>query len=282
MKRQCHGLADKSVRSLVGMALQDREEDDVYWECVGKLQLYRCEDQVVWIRRNFKSRNWRKRVLAVNVICQLGRPLKDGVPWEPLQLELAREVLGRALRDQHWRVVEAGLFGLGHREFPEYLPEMLVYVGDPNEEIRYALAFSLGMYPQQEATEGLLELMRDTSSLVRDWATFGLGSQSDQDSPAIRDGLLVAAHDSEPEVRGEAMVGLARRGDERGKTLVLEALGDEFHGTWAIDAAGHYADPQFLPVLEHLRQNPEIADAAYFSSVLADAIQACSESSNGT
>jgi HEAT repeat protein len=281
MKRQNHGLADKSVRSLVGMALQNKEDDDVYWECVGQLRLYRSEDQVVWVQRNFGSRNWRKRVLAVNIICQLGHPVKEGLPWQPLQLELAREVLGKALQDKQWLVVEAGLFGLGHRVFPEYLSEMLNFAQDPHEDVRYALAFSLGSYPLREAAQGLLELMLDTSSLVRDWATFGLGSQSEEDSQVIRDGLLAAAHDTEPEVRGEAMVGLARRGDERGKALVLKELGDGFHGSWAIDAAGHYADQQFLPVLERIRQNPEIADSAYFSSVLADAIQACSESSNG-
>lgn len=278
MRRSNRGLADKSVRSLVGMALQDREEDELYWACVGQLRLFRTEDQVTWIRCNFTSRNWRKRVLAVNIICQLGCPVKDGVPWEPLQLELAREILGQALRDECWQVVEAAIFGLGHRNFPEFLPDMLEFIGDPHEGIRHGLAFSLGDYPQREAAEALLELMGDTSSLVRDWATFGLGSLSEQDSPAVRDGLLVAASDTEPEVRGEALVGLARRGDERGKALVLQALDDEFFGTWAIDAAGHYADSQFVPALEQLRQNAEIAESSYFSSVLADAIQACSES----
>lgn len=280
MKRQSHGLADKCVRSLVGMALQNREEDDVYWECVGKLQLYRSEDQVVWIRRNFESRNWRKRVLAVNIICQMGRPLKSGLPWEPQQLELAREVLGRALRDRHWQVVEAGIFGLGHREFPEYLPEMLRYIDDPHEGIRHGLSFSLGRYPQPEAAKALLTLMQDEARDVRNWATFGLASLSEQDSPAIRAGLLAASGDADPEIRGEALIGLARRGDERVRERVMQELQGEFHGSWAIDAAAALADQGFLPALEVLKTHPEVLADGYFSSVLADAIAACCRGTN--
>jgi HEAT repeat protein len=280
MKRQNTGLVEKNVRSLVGMALQSKEDDELYWECVGKLQLYRCEDQVVWIRRNFESRNWRKRVLAVNIICQLGRPLKDGLPWEPLQLELAREVLGRALRDQHWRVVEAGLFGLGHREFPEHLPEMLRYIDDPHEGIRHGLSFSLGGYPQPEATEALLRLMHDEAREVRNWATFGLASLSEQDGPAIRDGLLAASGDADPEIRGEALIGLAQRRDERVKERVMRELQGEFHGSWAIDAAALLADQGFLPALESLKTHPEVLADGYFSFVLADAIAACASEAN--
>lgn len=280
MKRQHHGLANKSVRSLIGMALQNRETDDVYWECVGELRLYRSEDQVVWIQRYSDSRNWRKRVLAVNIICQLGRPLKDGLPWEPLQLELAREILGRALRDKHWRVIEAGLFGLGHREFPEYLSEMLRFIDDPHEGIRHGLSFSLGGYPQPEATEALLKLMQDEAREVRNWATFSLASLSEQDGPAIRDGLLAASGDADPEIRGEALIGLARRGDERVRERVMQELQGEFHGSWAMDAAAALADQGFLPALEALKTHPEILADGYFSSVLADAIAACARGSD--
>lgn len=279
MVRDPMSLASKTARSLIGMALQHDEDDDAYWECVTALRQYRGRDQGSWLRRHAQSRNWRMRTLVVNILCQLAMP-GGRLARQAAEVELAKEVLGRGLRDSHWRVNEASLFGLGHREYPEYLPQMLAFLDSSRASLRHGLAFALGRYPQPEAAKALLRLMRDEAREVRNWATFGLASLSEQDGPAIREGLLAAAEDVDAEIRGEALIGLARRRDERVRELVMRELRGEFHGSWAIDAAASLADPIFLPALEALKANPEILADGYFSSVLADAITACSGGQN--
>ena len=279
MVRDHMSLASKTARSLIGMALQHDEDDDAYWECVTALRQYRGREQGSWLRRHAQSRNWRMRTLVVNILCQLAMPGGRLAP-QAAEVELAKEVLGRGLRDSHWRVNEASLFGLGHREFPEYLPQMLAFLDSSRPTQRHGLAFALGRYPQPEAAKALLRLMRDEAREVRNWATFGLASLSEQDAPAIREGLLAAAEDVDAEIRGEALIGLARRRDKRVRELVMRELRGEFHGSWAIDAAASLADPIFLPALEVLKANPEILADGYFSSVLADAITACSGGQN--
>src|SRR6202035_251662 len=79
-----------------------------------------------------------------------------------------------------------------------------------------AVACACGSLGNEElAVDVLLNLMRDDDSDVRDWATFGLGSLSDKDSPTIRNALFEALNDPDVDVRQEAQVGLAKRRDIR-------------------------------------------------------------------
>jgi HEAT repeat protein len=61
----------------------------------------------------------------------------------------------------------------------------------------------------------LIHLTKDSCEVVRDGATFGLGSLTDKDSAAICSALLARLDDPDDIVRGEALVGLARRQDDR-------------------------------------------------------------------
>jgi HEAT repeat protein len=83
----------------------------------------------------------------------------------------------------------------------------------------------------------LIELTRDVDDSVRDWATFALGTQCDADGPEIRKALADRLCDSDNEVRGEAMVGLARRADTTVIDCVAEALESLDPGQLVFDAA---------------------------------------------
>ena len=86
-----------------------------------------------------------------------------------------------------------------------------------------------------EAISALIELMDDPSDDVRDWATFELGTQCDEDSDDIRVALRKRLSDSFADAKSEAIWGLARRTDPLGLRLLLERLeaqtwiqGDEY------------------------------------------------------
>jgi len=118
-------------------------------------------------------------------------------------------------------------------------------------------------------------LSKDQDRDVRDWATFALGSQTDLDTSELREALRTRLSDDDPEVRGEAMVGLSRRHDEHLKNAVLDELSGEFHGDWAFEAAEGIADPDFIPALVGMRARMSADLPERFFVRLDVALMAC-------
>jgi HEAT repeat protein len=115
------------------------------------------------------------------------------------------------------------------------------------------VAYGLAGQDEPAAIAALALLSKDEDRDVRDWATFALGSQTDLDTPDLREALRARLTDLDPEIRGEALVGLGRRHDEHLKAVILNELSGEFHGDWAFEAAEAIADPDFVPALVGMR-----------------------------
>jgi HEAT repeat protein len=121
----------------------------------------------------------------------------------------------------------------------------------------------------------MAKLTRDSDRDVRNWATFTLGSQFESKSPTLCAALQERVTESDPEIRGEALLGLARRGDVRIAPFVQLELDGEFHGDWAVDAAGLLAAPGFLPALKGLSVRLKGEDVVYCRGSIESAIAAC-------
>ena len=125
-----------------------------------------------------------------------------------------------------------------------------------------------------EAIAGLIELSRDAATNVRDWATFGLGSMTEADTPELRAALLARVTDDDPETRGEALIGLANRRDERAIEPILHELAGEYHGGWALEAAERFGLPVFHESILALR--PTIMEQpSHHRASFEDALAAC-------
>jgi HEAT repeat protein len=129
--------------------------------------------------------------------------------------------------------------------------------------------------------DALIRLSSDTDRDVRDWATFTLARQFESDSPSLRAALHERLTDSDPEVRGEALLGLARRGESAIAPMILRELEAELHGDWAVEAAKLLGDAQFLPALARLWERLDARDAEYFRASVQDAISACESGREG-
>jgi HEAT repeat protein len=125
------------------------------------------------------------------------------------------------------------------------------------------------------AITALILLSKDQDRDVRDWATFALGSQTDLDTSELREALRARITDTDPEIRGEALVGLGRRRDGHLKSAVLNELSGEFHGDWAFEAAEAIADPDFIPALEGMRARMSVELPERFFVRLDLALMAC-------
>jgi HEAT repeat protein len=214
------------------------------------------------------SNDPRERSVGADVLAQLG--------WEDKTfLKESVDALLRALRDPEDSVVQSVIFALGHRESPRAIEPILAFVVHSSGDLRYAAVHGLMPHDTPIVVEALAKLSRDVDRDVRDWATFALGSQFDSDSSALRAALHDRVNDTDPEVRGEALVGLARRRDASIADAVQRELEGEFHGHWPVEAARHLGDPRFLPALKQLAQRLTGKDAAYFRGTVEDAIAAC-------
>ena len=105
--------------------------------------------------------------------------------------------------------------------------------------------------------------MVDDQADVRNWATFGVGHQLDDDGMIIRDALSDRLDDTDYDTRWEAIIGLARRHDPRVLVPLRNALieGGEIP-FFGIVAAGWLADPRLLQPLQALtEQSEEVQEA---------------------
>jgi len=102
-----------------------------------------------------------------------------------------------------------------------------------------------------------MELSIDPDTGGRDWAMFGLGSQVEADTLAIRENLVARLNDENENVRGEAMVGLARRHNRRMVEPLLTDLEAGWFGSLSTEAAAEIGDPRLYPALVRLRKEWE-------------------------
>ncbi|MHA3789001.1 hypothetical protein ACX0HA_12365, partial [Flavobacterium hauense] len=90
----------------------------------------------------------------------------------------------------------------------------------------------------------------DASANIRNWATFGLGSQTEKDSPVIRAALWNRVNDKHKDTRFEAISGLAQRKDERIAGIIRKELIKENYQGLLFEAIATLGDKQFLPTLK--------------------------------
>jgi methionyl-tRNA formyltransferase len=167
--------------------------------------------------------NPRARELAAFVLGQLGW---DERPFAAEQ-EAALTALAERERDPEVLAAVACAFGhLGERAGQEWL---LGRRADADADVRESVAFALCGRNGSEAVAALIELSADPEPGVRDWATFGLGTLADLDTPELRDALAARLGDPDGDTRLEAVHGLALRGDERAEEPARELLARRDH-----------------------------------------------------
>lgn len=119
----------------------------------------------------------------------------------------------------------------------------------------------------------LIELTRDEDRSNRDWAIFLLALE-DADTPAIRDALLQAARDPDEFVRGEAVLGLAKRDVALALPFVQDGLGANTVSIPMLEAAAICAHPSLIA---DRRIWVEPSDNPSVDKVAAEALAACED-----
>jgi len=219
------------------------------------------------------SRQVADRILAADILAQV----RFG---DERQEARAVALLLPALeREREPEVLACLIYAFGHTPDERAGPLLLALQNHPSGNVRFALAYALPMYEGSATVSALIRLSSDPDEDVRDWATFGLGSQIERDTREIREALAARLSDPHEDVRAEAMIGLAKRNDARVAPALLQELqshASEARDQWpllrdaiaeAVAAASRTSDPSWLPLLAKL-QELELFDAAQLEAAI--------------
>jgi len=220
-----------------------------------------------------RSGSGAERELGLDVLGQFGYPA--GRPY----LDDTMPVVLACCDDDQPEVLAAAITAVGHLADTRGLPAVLAQVAHPSQEVRFAVAVALPLVAGDPAdiaaADALIRLSRDPDPEVRDWATMGLGEPFDADTPQIRDALAERLADTEGDIAGEALLGLAQRKDPRAMAPLLGWLNGDDPGNLIVEAAAALGVAEALPALLRLKAAGWQDDDAR-PWLLDAAIEACS------
>ena len=236
-----------STEDLVASALAETDED-LRWDTVVALQFRGTRDVLDAARRLCEGSSVEKRVLGADILGQLGVPERS-FPEESVTL-----LLSLLSENEPPRLLNAASTALGHHTDPRKIEPLLALLDHPSSEVRFGVVHGLGECDTANVIAALITLSHDSEPDVRDWATFALGSLIDTDNVDIRQALFERLTDDDPDTRGEALVGLARRGDPRVFDLIEAELKKDKPDDFVIEAAEELADPRLQAILDQARK----------------------------
>lgn len=212
------------------------------------------------------------RATGAHILAQLG--------WGDKHFfEESVEILIPLLDDPDPFVICCAAFALGHRNAESAIPALMKNVEHPDVDVRRGVVSGLSCLENKLAIEGLIHLATDEDHEVRNWAVFGLGSLNELDTPELREALRRNLSDPDGEIRGEALVGLARRKDTSIVPNLLEEWQGELIGRLSLEAAEQLGDCRLFEALKRLEADLEVDDEPHFASTLTKAIAACAPKS---
>ena len=238
-------------KDLIRVALVKESEED-YWEIVSNLR-QRGNREVFEIASALcRSAQWKERELGADILGQLGAPK---MPFADETLEILIDLLNN---DKNPDVLGAAATATEYIKDSRIVEPLIRLKSHPYSEVRYGVVSGLLTREDEASVVTLIDLSFDPDTQVRNWATFGLAQQIDIDKTEIREALFKRLEDDNAEIRGEAILGLARREDERVIELLIKELKAivDIDNYWdhAFEAAMEIGDARLYPVLLTLKK----------------------------
>ena len=236
----------RSTEQLIQFALNEAD-DDAAWEPVMVLHFRATSEVLETAKRLCIGAAPRERKLGADILGQLGVPDR-AFPDECFH------TLARMVTDEtDSEVLESIGIAFGHLHDIRAVELLAPLRHHISADVRLGVVHGISRQEDALAISVLIELSRDEDYEVRDWATFGLGSMIETDSPEIREALIARLADTNDDAKGEALVGLARRKDDRVLDPLLDELTSENVGLLAVEAAEDLGDPRLVPALMALK-----------------------------
>jgi HEAT repeat protein len=227
--------------------LLNNKSSRIQWDYLVELRSRGTKEVFVKSYELAHSDNLREKIIGIDLLAQLG---SEPRPFLKESLSLYFELLDK---ETNYSVIRAILHAIGHNNDDLTSVQIAILTGfkrNKSSEIRRGLVSALLHVDNEEAINTLIFLTNDKVTTIRDWATFGIGTQSERDNVHIRTALWKRVEDQDETTRFEAIVGLAKRKDPKIKAIIeRELLKDEF-GKLLFEAIEELNDKDFIPLLQ--------------------------------
>ncbi len=227
--------------------LVNNKSQNTYWKNISELRTRATEDVYDQAYKLANSEIDKKKIIGIDVLAQLGF---DPRIRQKETVDLYFELLENRQNDD---VLFAIFFGISHNNenlTKNQVLKLIEFKNSENNDVRYSLVSALSGIEHPKAIETLIELSEDRYSSIRNWATFGIGTLSEENNDRIINALWKRTKDKHQETKLEAIIGLANRKEVAVKEQIISELKDGKYTTLLFDAIVELNDKEFIPYLE--------------------------------
>ena len=227
--------------------LVNNKSQKTYWNNISELRKRANEDVYDQAFKLAKSERDKKKIIGIDVLAQLGFDPRIG---QQKTINLYFDLLENEQSDD---VLFALFFGISHNNenlTEKQVSKLVEFKDSKNTDVRYSLVSALSGIANPKAIETLIELSEDKFSSIRNWATFGIGTLSEENNDRIINALWKRTKDKHQETKLEAIVGLANRKEVAVKEQIISELKNGKYTTLLFDAITELNDKELIPYLE--------------------------------
>ncbi len=234
---------DKILNRLI-----NNKTGSTYWENISVLRGRPSKELFTKCVKLIKSPNPNKKCIGIDILAQMGLPPR---PFLKQTLELYFNLLKQ---EENANVIMSILYSIGHNNenlTKSQIEILCSFANTDDKKIKEGLISSLLGIEEPIAIQTLIKFSKDRLSNLRNWATFGIGSQIEKDCPDIRKALWDRINDKHQETKLEAILGLAKRNDDAIINIIKKELLEGEYGILLFEAILETKHKDFLVLLEN-------------------------------
>lgn len=239
-------LINYSTEKLFERLLNNKSNKN-YWNFIGELRKRKEKGIFEKSIELTKSEIAKEKIIGINILAQFGFPRLHSK-------EILKTYFDLLKTETDKNIISSILYGIGHNNdnlSEKQINIVCAYKNHKSVNVRYSLVYALLSIDQIKPIDTLIELSKDKDSDIRNWATFGIGTQIETDSKIIREALWERVRDEHKITRFEAIVGLAKRKEENiREVLKNELLEIDENGNLILEAIEEFNDQEFIILLE--------------------------------
>ena len=227
--------------------LINNKSSKTYWDNISELRSRPTKEVFERALLLTHSKVKKERIIGIDILAQLGFEPR---PFLKQTLKRYFEILEN---EKDADTIMSLLFAIGHNNEKltgKQISKIVEFKNHKDIGVRQGVVSTLLSVENNKAITCLIELTNDKCTSIRDWATFGIGTQIEINNPKIIEALWNRVKDSNIETRHEAIVGLAIRNDERIKDIIINELKFGDCRTLIFEAINTLNDKIFLPYLK--------------------------------
>lgn len=227
--------------------LTNNKSDKTYWDNIRELRSRANANIFNACVKLIKSSKPKDRIIGIDILAQLGLTPR---PFFKQSRKLFFDILKK---EKNPKALLSVLYAIGHNNEKLKTDEIAILVSfkdNADEGVREGLVYALLSVDNKLAIDTLIHLTTDKVSHIRDWATFGIGTQIERDNKFIREALWLRVDDKDRFTKFEAIFGLAKRKDTRVKEKIIRELLQWEYETLLFEAIIELKDRDFLPLLK--------------------------------